>query len=106
MNEGTLALLIVLGTIGVAIFAATHRDLLYPETFPRRKQRTKRSTTTPARVSPPVQRSTRVHPRSPHLNAKKHARSTVQAFSGGSAVQPKPPAQPTDSTVTTTALPG
>lgn len=30
MNEGTLAILVILATIGVAIFAATHRDLLFP----------------------------------------------------------------------------
>lgn len=30
MNQGTLAILVILATIGVAIFAATHRDLLFP----------------------------------------------------------------------------
>lgn len=30
MNEGTLAIVVIIATIGVAIFAATHRELLFP----------------------------------------------------------------------------
>ena len=30
MNQGTLAILVILATIGVVIFAATHRELLFP----------------------------------------------------------------------------